>query len=72
MSSLFVDLLVRVIVTVSALNFAIWYGIKKRPNLKFLQNRVGTIILLGTIVLLISLAIQIWFVVVFRLGMPLL
>jgi hypothetical protein len=58
MLSLFEGLLVRMIVTVSALNLAIWYGIQKKPN------KVGTVILLGTIVLLISLTIQIWFVVV--------
>jgi hypothetical protein len=60
MLSLFEHLLVRMIVTVSVLNFAIWYGIQKKPN------RVGTYILLGTIVLLISLTIQIWFVIVVR------
>jgi hypothetical protein len=62
MLSLFEDLLVRMIVTVSALNLAIWYGIQKKPN----QMKAGTVILLGTIVLLISLTIQIWFVIVVR------
>jgi hypothetical protein len=60
MMSLFHDLLVRMIVTVSILNFCIWYGIQKKPN------ESGRIILLGTIVLLISITIQIWFVVVVR------
>jgi hypothetical protein len=60
MLSLFEELLVRMIVTVSALNLAIWYGIQKRPN------EFGRIILFGTIVLLISITIQVWFVVVFR------
>lgn len=63
MLNLFEDLLVRMIVTVSVLNFCIWYGIRygiqRRPNKKY---GYGTIILLGTIVLLISITIQIWFV----------
>jgi hypothetical protein len=60
MLGLFEGLLVRMIVTVSVLNFAIWYGIQKKPN----QSK--QLFLLGTIVLLISIAIQIWFVVVVR------
>jgi hypothetical protein len=63
--SLFEDLLFRMIVTVSVLNFAIWYGIRYGIRGKGKPSQVGTVILLGTIVLLISIVIQIWFVVVY-------